>query len=245
MRLNNKINWALAGLLILVLIALTAPSWASGDDRNGGDATATAGADSSSISGADAVATAMSGDLIGGDSTLSTSSKTFAFSHSLGDVDINEGQNCLGSEAWGSFIVSRQTNELNPWCAALFYELNGEHLFAAKMRCDIKMIRKHYDNDEACWVGQDLRPVIPDHDVHTRSEEFEEAYAQQEEEIEYLQQENASIVGRLDDLTALLEQAPAPAPTRVYVQQEPEPKYTDEDKAYILGLFAKGEDEDE
>ncbi len=248
MRLSNRVNFVLAVLLILALLALSAPTWASGsDDDAGGDATATAGADSSSISGADAVANAMSGDLIGGDSTLSTSNKTFAFSHSLGDVDINEGQNCLGSEAWGSFIVSRQTNELNPWCAALFYELNGKHEFAAKMRCDIKEIGKKYETELDCWADQDLTPVIPDHDVHTRSDEFEDAYAQQEEEIEAAKEEHSQIRGRLDALTAILSETPAPSstPAPVYIQQEPEPQYSAADKAYILGLYSKEENDDE
>lgn len=239
MKLSNKINWVLAGLLVLAMLAMAAPIWASGGDDIDIDIDT-----GDTIVGVETIIN-NSGDTVL-DAAFSTSSKAYGFSHSLGDVDINEGQNCLGSEAWGSFLISRQTNELNPWCAALFYELNGRHLFAAKMRCDIKQIRKKYDSAEECWRDQDLTPVagtVEDHDVHIRSEEFELAYAQQEEEIEYLQEENASIVGRLDDLTALLEQAPAP--TRVYVQQEPEPKYTDEDKAYILGLYAKGEDEDE
>jgi hypothetical protein len=104
--------------------------------------------------------------LSGGDTNVSTGgNKTFAFAHGLGDVDINEGQNCYGSEAWGSIIVSRQTLELNPWCASLFYELNGRHDFAAKMRCDIKEIGDKYTTEEACWTDQQMSPNVAPDDV--------------------------------------------------------------------------------
>ena len=239
MKLTNKLNWLLAGLLILVLLALSAESWASDDDRDGGDATATA--DSSSVSGADAVANAMTGDLIGGDSTLSTSNKTFAFSHSLGDVDINEGQNCLGSEAWGSFIVSRQTNELNPWCAALFYELNGKHEFAAKMRCDIREIGKKYETELECWRDQDLTPregssgtadAIVSH--------IDEVGEQHDEDLRQVQMDQSGLEQRIE----ALEHKPAPRPRVVQQQAPPPEQYTAEDRAYILGLYSKEEDDE-
>lgn len=246
MRLTNKLNWTLAILLILVLLALSAPTWASDDDDiTGGDATATAGADSSSVSGADAVANAMSGDLIGGDSTLSTSNKTFAFSHSLGDVDINEGQNCLGSEAWGSFIVSRQTNELNPWCAALFYELNGKHLFAAKMRCDIKEIGKKYETELECWRDQDLTPREGSSGAADAiASHLDEAVEQHYEDLMEVQMQLAE-VSDLEQRIEALEHKPAPPPRVVQEQAPPPEQYTDEDRAYILGLYSKEEDDDE
>ncbi len=244
MKLNNKINWALAILLLAVMAFVLLPvALASDDDRDGGDATATAGADSSSVSGADAVANAMTGDLIGGDSTLSTSNKTFAFSHSLGDVDINEGKNCLGSEAWGSFIISRQTNELNPWCAALFYELNGKHEFAAKMRCDIKEISKKYETELDCWRDQDLTPregssgaadAIVDH--------IDEAVEKHDEDLMGVQIAQSDLEQRIE----ALEHKPAPRPTIVQQQAPPPPEqYTDEDRVYILGLYSKEEEDDE
>lgn len=245
MKSTNKLNWLLAILLVLVLIALSAPAWTSDDDRDGGDATATAGADSSSVSGADAVANAMTGDLIGGDSTLSTSNKTFAFSHSLGDVDINEGQNCLGSEAWGSFIVSRQTNELNPWCAALFYELNGKHLFAAKMRCDIKEIGKKYLSVEECWRDQDLTPREGSSGAADAiASHLDEAVEQHYEDLMEVQQQLAE-VSDLEQRIEALEHKPAPRPRVVQEQAPPPEQYTDEDRAYILGLYSKGDEENE
>jgi len=162
----------------------------------------------------------------------------------LGDVDIAQ---CLGSQAWTLLIGGKQTLVLNQVCMAEFYLTQGRYDLAAQALCNQPEILAEYTTEIACEIDHDFTPAIVegedeyDHDIHSRSNEFAEAYAMQEEEIEYLQEENASIVGRLDDLTALLEQAPAP----VYVPQAPEFKYTDEDVAYILGLYDDGETEDE
>jgi hypothetical protein len=241
MRLSNRVNFVLAVLLVLVLFVLAVPLWADdghGHDHDGGDVTTgdvTLSAGDTTLSG---------GDMIAGDSTLSTSNKTFAFSHSLGDVDINEGKNCLGSEAWGSFIISRQTNELNPWCAALFYELNGKHLFAAKMRCDIKEIGKKYLSVEACWSDQDLTPLVDDHDVHLRSEDYVT-----EDELEVADQAiNRTIeiaVAQVNERLEALEHRPAQRPRVVQEQAPPPEQYTAEDRAYILGLYSKEEEDDD
>lgn len=175
-------------------------SWASDDDRRGGDVDVDVGGDTTTLTGGDTTVNA--GDLIGGD--VSHSSKAFAFSHSLGDVDINEGQNCLGSEQWGTIIVSRQTNELNPWCAALFYELNGKHEFAAKMRCDIKAIRTKYDDDAECVTDQTLggysEAAPPELAALT------EAHVEEDNERDYMAaQLAAEIMNRQDELEQRLD----------------------------------------
>ena len=167
--------------------------------------------------------------------------KTFAFSHSLGDVDINEGKNCLGSEAWGSFIISRQTNELNPWCASLFYELNGKHEFAAKMRCDIKDIRKKYTTDSECWSDQDLSPAAP---APTVIDGFNDEQRVQNDELEQVQALQESVLLELDRLTAQIESAPSRQPRPVIVQQSPPEQYTDEQVNAVWAAL-KGGDEDE
>ena len=103
--------------------------------------------------------------LNGGDQVITGGdTSTFAFAYGMGDVDINEGQNCYGSEQWGTVIVGRQTMELNAWCAALFYELNGRHERAAAMRCTIKDVRNthpYYGDEMACIEGETLRPDEP------------------------------------------------------------------------------------
>ena len=157
-------------------------------------------------------------NLTGGDTNVSTGgNKTFAFAYGMGDVDINEGQNCYGSEQWGTVIVGRQTMELNAWCAALFYELNGRHERAAAMRCTIKDVREthpYYGDEMACIEGETLRPDEPtvvgevpaevpvdefieqqiqiavDEEVADQHEQVEYRIAQQSNLIESLQQEN-------------------------------------------------------
>ncbi len=134
--------------LAIAVYLVASISWASGDDLTN------ISKNSNTIATGDTTLNA--GDVVGS----SHSSRAFAFSHALGDVDINEGANCMGSEAWGSIIVSRQTNELNQWCAGLFYDLNGKHKMAAVMRCDIKEIAKHFDSEAECVAENTIAPEM-------------------------------------------------------------------------------------
>ena len=229
MRLSKKISWLLAAMLVLSMLVLFVQRAEADDDYNsGGDVT-----QSNDMNNQTA------GDIVTGG--VSSSNKTFAFSHSLGDVDINEGKNCLGSEAWGSFIISRQTNELNPWCASLFYELNGKHEFAAKMRCDIKDIRKKYTTDSECWSDQDLSPAAP---APTVIDGFNDEQRVQNDELEQVQALQESVLLELDRLTAQIESAPSRQPRPVIVQQSPPEQYTDEQVNAVWAAL-KGGDEDE
>ncbi len=124
--------WFLVLCLLLVIAALApGDAYASGDCRDGscnevilsgGDNTAT---NSASVGGSD----------------------TMAFSHSLGNVDIND---CLASTQWGTIIVSRQRVVLNKWCAAEVYDYKGLHHMAALLRCDIKEIGDFFESQEEC-----------------------------------------------------------------------------------------------
>ncbi len=166
----------------------------------------------------------------------------------LGDVDIAQ---CLGSEAWTLLIGGKQVLVINWPCMAEFYLKQGRYDLAAQALCNHPEIVADYETEVACQIDHDFTPPIIEgedkyeHDVHIRSDEFEEAYAitqQQEEEIEYLQEENASIVGRLDVLTARLEQASEPRPAPV--QQEQQPEYTD-DKFNEVWAILQGSKEEE
>jgi hypothetical protein len=221
----KRFKWLVVALLVLLVLFLIGPpaALASGDDDDGATATASAGADASASAGAEAIANVTGGDLIGGDviggdTSISTgSNRAYAFSHSLGDVDINEGQNCMGSEQWGTFVVSRQTNELNPWCAALFYELNGKH----EMRCDIKEISNKYLTVEECWLDQELTPVTdaPElaelYDQAARYEEHQVIEDEHDEELEVVQMQQQQILEQLASYEERLAQRPEP----VIVQQ--------------------------
>ena len=203
-------------LVVALMYALVPDALASGDCR---------GENSCNTVGGDTVVT--TGDMVGGETNVSTGgNKTFAFAYGMGDVDINEGQNCYGSEQWGTVIVGRQTMELNAWCAALFYELNGRHERAAALRCTIKDIvdtHPYYGDEMACIKGEQLRPDEPqvvgevpaevpvdeyieqqiqmavDEEVADQHEQVEYRIAQQSNLIESLQQENNQLRHQIRD----------------------------------------------
>jgi hypothetical protein len=186
------------------------------------------------------------GDVIGGD--LKTGgNKALGLSYGMGDVDINEGKNCMGSEQRANVLFGKQEIVLNVWCASLFYELNGRHDFAAKMRCDIDEIANKYSSIEDCWSDQDMTPAEPLGEgssgvADAIVDHIDETVVQHDEDLDEVRTQQAGMVAQLDYLTQQLEQAQKrPA----IVQQAPPEQYTDEDKAYILGLYAKGDDEDE
>ena len=90
--------------------------------------------------------------LTGGDNTANNvasieGSKAYGFSHSLGDVDINQ---CLASKQWGTILISNQKLVLNKWCVAESYDARGLYEMAARVRCDIPEIAKHFDTTKEC-----------------------------------------------------------------------------------------------
>ena len=119
-----------------------------------------------------------------GDVALNSDSKSFAFAHGLGDVDIAD---CLGSAQWGTIIVSRQYLELNKWCAAEVYDAKGLYQMAAIVRCDIKEIKKHFTNQENCIEANTVQPIPvatmapePEVIVVEPPEELQEAHVEQQ-----------------------------------------------------------------
>ncbi len=133
MRAKDRAEYWFIVLFLLLVIAALAPddAWASGDCRDGS-------CNEVILSGGDN--TANNSASVGG-------SDTMAFSHSLGDVDIND---CLASTQWGTIIVSRQRVVLNKWCAAEVYDYKGLHHMAALLRCDIPEISEHFQTESEC-----------------------------------------------------------------------------------------------
>jgi hypothetical protein len=132
-----------------------------------------------------------------GDVALNSDSKSFAFAHGLGDVDIAQ---CLGSEQWGTVIISRQYLELNKWCAAEVYDAKGLYKMAAVLRCDIKEIKKHFNSPEECVEANTLHPVIvtqapeePEVIVIEPPEELQEAHVEQQMALETIEQKVAAL----------------------------------------------------
>lgn len=117
------------------------------------------------------------------------SSRALAIGNGLGDVDIND---CLGSEQFGTPLYSRQWLELNKWCAAEVFDAKGLNVMAGMLRCEIKEIRKLFDNDTACLDANtifaapaasmpELEPVVAT--LASRIDEFDEDEEQHEQQI--------------------------------------------------------------
>lgn len=123
------------------------------------------------------------------------------------DMDIND---CLATESWIFGLYQR--TKPNYLCMADKAQARGELTRAAEFRCiywgvrraqggkDECIERLTYDNPPALevMVGQ-----VPDTD-----EDDDDRYVQQQEEIEYLREESASLAGQLKQITRRLEQPP-------------------------------------
>ncbi len=163
-------------------------------------------------------------------------SKALGLSYGMGDVDINEGQNCMGSEQKANILFGKQELALNAWCASLFYELNGRHTFAAKLRCSIPEIGNHYLTSGECVADQVLSPSnITEPSVIDLHEE----QRVQDEGIAIVQMAQASFADRLEALERkpLVTKSQAPPP---------EKEMTIEEKEAVLALlFSNKDDGDE
>ncbi len=237
MKAQTKIDLFIISLVMLVVLMAVSPAWAGGPDvEQNVDVSLTGGAV----------------DVAGDTLNLSTGGNRAynVVAPGLGDVDIAQ---CLGSTQWSLLIGGKQKLVLNQVCMAEFYLKQGRYDLAAQALCNQPEILMEYRTEVACEIDHDFKPAIIEgedlYGLYDRAAQFDEHYEisqQQEQEIEYLQEENASIVGRLDALTAQLE-APRAQPAPVIAQQQAPPaqQYSDEDMAYILGLYADGESEDE
>jgi len=234
---------AIAIALFLVLPpAIADPHPHDGDDSGGSIVTTTISSDDDIIVSGSTLLQNIDGDTY--------DSKAWALAApGLPNVAIAR---CLGSEAWTLLIGGKQKLVLNQVCMAEFYLKVGRYDLAAQSLCNQPEILEEYNTEASCEIDHDFTPPkIEGEDrfggLYDQAAQFNEHYElaqQQEEEIEYLKEENASIVGRLDNLTTLLEQAPASTPTPIYVQQEPEPRYTDEEFDKIWGLLMGGEEDE-
>ncbi len=138
--------------LILILFLVTLPwciSWSSDDYDT--RATADAAADASALSDASATASVTGGDQVisGGD--------TFAFSHGLGDVDI---EGCVVTKQWGSILLSHQYFKYDVFCIADRLDVQGKHAAAAALRCSDKATKKLF-GDSCISVWTFKPPKLP------------------------------------------------------------------------------------
>lgn len=148
---------------IIMILLLPAAAFAGGNPHNddvdvdvnvGGD-TVNVGGDTVNVGGATLNSSVGDTTMNAGDVALNSDSKSFAFAHGLGDVDIND---CLGSAQWGTIIVSHQYLLLNKWCAAEVYDSKGLYKMAAILRCDIKEVSKHFVDHDECVAANTMSP---------------------------------------------------------------------------------------
>ena len=216
------LNWFLAGILLVLIVH--GIELAHATDR-GDPVTVTT--DTSLVGG-------NTSQLVGGDSHKALG---LGFSYALGDVDLNEGQNCYVSTAKGNIIFGRQKVELNPWCAAMFYDANKMHVFAAVMRCSIEQIDGQYLNNEECIIDQTIAPeeIVASPaltELYGRAAQFVEDESEHQAQLEDLEQQVQQQQQQYDELAARRSR---PRPT----QSAAELYWTDERRAKLEAI--KGE----
>ena len=101
-----------------------------------------------------------------------------ALATTLGAAAIGD---CIASRQWATPIFSQQKVKLNRWCAAESYDRKGLHETAARMRCQIKSIRKMFDTKDECIVANTMnsQPIVIEQ--LERIEEIESQIAQCDE----------------------------------------------------------------
>ena len=153
------------------------------------------------------------GTVNGGDISTGGNKSLLIAPPGLGDVAIAR---CLGSEAWTLLIGGKQKLVLNQVCMSEFYLNVGRFDLAAQALCNQPEILAEYNTETACELDHDFTPaIVEDIDLPERNVQFEEHYElaqQQEHEIEYLKEEQASLVGRIDYLTERIERVPTVRP---------------------------------
>lgn len=188
------------GLLIVFLIMVMSPGWS--DEHN-----SDSDSDDDDVMNPDSFVTdvdVMTDVVIGGDDVLAVSVG------SLGAAAMN---NCLATTQLAVFVLfKKQGVKLDNWCVAKDMDRAGKYEDAAALRCTYSHYRKLYGDGctDTMNFGKQKTELEPRLD--------DERYVQQQQEIEYLREDNASIVGRLEALTKQLEQRPATVPVQVQTQ---------------------------
>ena len=178
---EERIATYIVFMLAFVLIMLSAPLWASGDCKGqscngdtinvGGD-TVNVGGDTitNTIGDTNVPVNVTTGDMVGGDTSLSNNSKALALSNVLGDVDI---AGCLGSTQWATPVFSKQKLVVNWPCLTEFYLRNGKYELAAVAICNTE-IRKEFASEDECRAAHDFEEMIEEAVIVMESSEEED-----------------------------------------------------------------------
>lgn len=202
--------------VILVVTPVVYADNGHGHDHGSGDVDV--GVDvASSITGGDV-------SLSGGDTSFSSKDRAYAFSHGMGDVDINQ---CMGSTQWSTILVSSQKLAPNLWCMGESYDARGLYKMAARMRCKIDIIREDFETVEDCIDENTITPQ-PVAQPASIPEEDEEVH-------EELERSYAMLQSQISDLQALVEKSQNQKPVvRREVIQEQRPLLTAEQRSALM-----------
>jgi hypothetical protein len=187
--LTDRIIGYIIFMLALVLLLMSAPMWAS-DDCKGNKPCG-----STDVDVANEIVT---GDVIGGDTSVSNSSRALALSNALGDVDI---AGCLGSTQWATPLFSKQKLVVNWPCLTEFYLRNGQYDLASMAICNTE-VRQEFATEQECRDAHDFEVMVEEAVIVMESSEEEEEFHQEqmmiqqeyEERIEQLERSKRVVV---------------------------------------------------
>jgi hypothetical protein len=145
------------------------------------------------------------GDLVGGDTNVSTGgNKSLALANGLGDVDI---AGCLGSTQFGTPLFSKQKLVINNVCLAQFYLDLNKYALAAMALCNIPGIIKEFESEDECRAAHDFAPI------------YEAAVIVEDDYDEQYRMEQQM---RYDELEQKIEAIPAPTVIeRTIIEEKP------------------------
>lgn len=219
------------GLLIVMLLMLVVPAWAD-NDRNNPDATSTSDASAAASANAFGVTTsnATGGVSTGGAATVNNNARALSLSGSGMEI-----RDCIATHA--VLFGLWQGTHINKPCVADKMDARGQYEQAAKLRCSMWSYKRVYGGGKKCIDAITLTkpPDPPDPPKVALSGEAEEEddlrYMAQQQEINFMQEELANVMGQLQ----AHEQSRAIEAQRV--QQQP-PRYSDEQKAKVAKLLS-------
>jgi len=133
-------------------------------------------------------------DVMGGNSR--------GYAVSGGDMDIND---CLATESYLFGLYQR--TKPNYLCMADKAQAKGELVRAAEFRCIYWGVRRAQGGKDECIKRLTYDNIPPAIKVLVGAVP-DDRYVEQQEEIEYLREENASIVGQIEYITQQIQRAP-------------------------------------
>jgi len=235
----KRFKWLILALIVLLILFLIGPPAAlASDDERGPNVDVVTDVTTDVVT--DVTTNVTGGDMVNQIDGDSYSSRAYGFSHSLGDVDINQ---CIVTKQTGTFIVSWQGYDYNLWCMGEVFDAKGLFKMGAEMRCDIPPIASKFEFRSDCLLANTVDQEVTESPAHLelyqQAARFEVLEDEHDEELDRVQDKQAMLIERLDSYEQQLAQRPEP----VYVQAEPRISEEQIEEAWQIIKGAKGEPE--